>query len=67
MDKHRSADGGERQKTPIKRPLSLAIQESMMGRRRRLTERVAIHTLVRDRIISHDHGHDVNPAPRFNP
>ena len=45
----------DKQKTPIKRPLSLAIQESMMGRRRRLTERVAIHTLVRERIIPHDH------------
>lgn len=57
----------DKQKTPIKRPLSLAIQESMMGRRRRLTERVVIHTLVRERIISHDHGQDVEPAPRFNP
>jgi len=57
----------DKQKTPIKRPLSLAIRESMMGRRRRLTERVAIHTLVRERIIAHDHGQDADPVPRLNP
>lgn len=53
-------------KTPIKRPLAFAIQESMTGRRRRLTERVAIHTLVRERIIRHDQGQDFD-APRFHP
>jgi hypothetical protein len=57
----------DKQKTPINRRLSLAIQESMMGRRCRLTERVAVHALVRDRIISHDHRRDVDSAPRFNP
>lgn len=52
---------------PVKRPLSLAIQEAMMGRRRRLTERIAIHTLVRERIIHHDHGQDADPVPRPHP
>lgn len=31
---------------PIQRPLLFAIHESMTGRRRRLTERIAIHSLV---------------------
>ncbi len=53
-------------KAPIKRPLSFAIQESMTGRRRRLTERIAIHALVRERMIPHDHGQNLD-APRFHP
>ncbi len=55
-----------KEKREIRRPLSLAIEVSMMGRRRRLTEQVAIHALVRGRIpLAHDHecGNDV-PRPR---
>ncbi len=57
----------DERKTKIKRPLSLAIQESMMGRRRRLTERVAIHALVRERTIPRDHGRQTDPAPSTAP
>jgi len=57
----------EKQKNKIKRSLPFAVQEFMMGRRRRLTERIAIHTLVRERIIPHDHGQNAEPAPRINP
>lgn len=36
-------------KTKVKRPLIFAIQESMMGRRRRLTEQIAINSQIQDR------------------
>lgn len=36
-------------KTTVKPSLSLAIQESMMGRRRRLTERVTVLAQTKDR------------------
>lgn len=36
-------------KTKVKRPLIFAIQESMMGRRRRLTEQIAVNSQIQDR------------------